>query len=49
MHYYRLTLSHDKGRIRLRVFAASVDAAIRIVMACEGCPRGAILHAEPCK
>jgi len=49
MTYYRLTIQHDKGRFRLRVCAQDIDTAIRLAMAAEGCPRGAIIHAEVCK
>ena len=47
MNYYLITVKHDGGRFRIRVCASSLDAAIRMLMASEGCQRGAIVHAEP--
>ena len=45
MRFYRyvLTVQHDRGTFRLATVATSQRAAVGIVMACEGCPRRAIV------
>ena len=44
---YLVTVKHDRGTITLRVFAQNTGGAIRLVMAAEGCPRGAIVRVRP--
>ncbi len=40
---YRLTLRSDNGIHRITTAALSSEAAIKIVMECEKCPRRAII------
>lgn len=42
MKWYKCHVKHDKGTIRIKVFAASVGDAIRKVCSAEGCPECAI-------
>jgi hypothetical protein len=43
---YRITATHDAGRIELLLMAASTDAAIASFMDVEGCSRRAITKVE---
>jgi len=43
MKRYLVRLAHDAGITPIMVTATSEDAAIMIAMACERCPRRAIL------
>ncbi len=44
MNQYLITTQHDHGRRTIQTSANSTGAAIRIVMAAEGCPRCAIIR-----
>lgn len=46
MNKYTLRVKHDKGIINITTWASDADAAIRIVMDAERCPRRAILSVK---
>ena len=46
MNRYRLTLTHDTGKVRITTAASSEEAAIDIVLKAEGAPRRAIVEIE---
>lgn len=44
MNTYKLTLTHDKGKTKVRVMAETLDKAISQVCEAEGCPPCAVTH-----
>jgi hypothetical protein len=46
---YRITLTHDAGRVRITTTASSIAAAIHIVLTAERAPESAIVKIEVLK
>ena len=46
MNEYRLTLTHDNGKIKIRTWATDEESAINNVMKAENCPRCAIIKVK---
>ena len=44
-----VTLKHDKGRVKVRVYANSIDEAIKAVIKSEGAPESAVIRAQVVK
>lgn len=49
MKFYYVNLQHDRGVVKIKVWAQNKVAAINSVLVSEGCPLSAIKSVKPVK